>query len=126
MKEIILLLTTDNENVTEKNLLTVNNECENNESVEVENNVIEIEENVTIKGKKRVANPVLWKKNIAKVMRAEGKEHISLRKKVVQPRKTGPPCTCKMECFKNITDEQKVLLLKLFNDIGEKTGYVFS
>lgn len=25
-----------------------------------------------------------------------------------------------MECFKNVTDEQKVLLLKLFNDIGNK------
>lgn len=76
-----------------------------NESVEVENNEIEIDENVTIKGKKRVANPVLWKRNIAKMMRVEGKDHTSLKKKVVQLRKTGPPCTCKMECFKNVTDE---------------------
>lgn len=36
--------------------------------------------NVTIKGKKRVANPVFWKRNIVKVMRAKRKDHTSLKK----------------------------------------------
>lgn len=45
---------------------------------------------LTLKAKKKVANPVLWKSNIAKVMRAEGKDHTSLKKKIVRMRKTGP------------------------------------
>ncbi|KAL4154023.1 hypothetical protein QTP88_001856 [Uroleucon formosanum] len=75
----------DNENVAE---------IENDESVENEviNNEIE-----TFKGKKRVANPVLWKRNITKTMRAEGKDLVNLKNKVVQSRKTGPPCTCNKE-----------------------------
>lgn len=45
-------------------------------------------------GKKRKMNKCLWKRNVAKRNKAEGKQHTSLRKKEISSRSTGPDCLC--------------------------------
>lgn len=62
----------------------------------------------------------MWKRNVTKVLRAKGQEYVSLRNKFVKKRVTGPPCKCKLKCFKIVTDEQKLMLLNIFNGIGDK------
>lgn len=43
-----------------------------------------------------------------------------LRKKIVKKRVTGPPCKCNLKCFNNVTDKQRLILLNIFNEIGNK------
>jgi len=71
-------------------------------------------------GKKRVATPLGWKRNIVKAKRAKGEGIVSLRGKIVQKRTTGVDCKCKSECFKQFTDEQKKLTINIFNNILNK------
>lgn len=121
--EGIFALTSDTEDVIEdNNLLVVENYIEVNESVEnsivTEENAFEInnEECSTSKGKKRTLNPSVWKRNVTKELRAKGQKCVSLRKKRV----TGPPCKCNLKCFNNVTDKQRLILLNIFNEIGNK------
>lgn len=75
----------------------------------------------TLKGKKREKSPLRWKRNIVIVQRAQGNETISLRNKIIKKRElTGPDCKCKLKCFSKFTDEQKLLILNIFNTIGDK------
>ncbi|KAL5246297.1 hypothetical protein ACI65C_013705 [Semiaphis heraclei] len=72
-------------------------------------------------GKKRKINKSNWQRNITKKCRSEGVEHISLRNKIiVPPRTTGPDCHCNQKCFTNVSDDQKMNLLAIFNNIGDK------
>lgn len=71
--------------------------------------------------KKRKSNKALWKRTITKKSRAEEKPHTSLRKKEIFSRSTGPDCKCKMNCFTNVIDSDKILLLSSFNNIGKKS-----
>lgn len=54
------------------------------------------------------------------MQRALGNETISLKNKIIKKRKTVPDCKCKLGCFEKFTDEQKNLILNIFNAIGEK------
>jgi len=125
--EGIFALTSDTEDVVEdNNLLVLENDIEVNENVEnsivAEENAFEInnEECSTSRGKKRTLNPSMWKRNVSKELRAKGQECVSLRKKFVKKRVTGPPCKCNLKCFNNVTDEQRLILLNIFNEIGNK------
>jgi len=51
------------------------------------------------KGKKRKLNLSKWERNMSKEKKAKGIGHISLRKKVVPPRLTGPDCLCRKKMF---------------------------
>lgn len=51
---------------------------------------------------------------------ALGEQHISLRKNVISARVIGPECQCNKKCFSNVSDEDKITLLSIFNSIGDK------
>lgn len=68
------------------------------------------------KGKKRKANPQLWKKNHLKTARLEGAAHVSIKGKQVAAKVTGPDCSCKRLCMKKISDEEKnSIISRLYN-----------
>ncbi|CAI6374563.1 unnamed protein product [Macrosiphum euphorbiae] len=110
------------------NLEAVDNNIENSEGNMENNNLDAVEDNTENneqesyirKGKKRSSNPLIWKRNVTKVLRAQGKECVSLRNKIIKRRVTGPPCKCKLQCFEAVTDEQKHLLINMFNNIADK------
>lgn len=88
-----------------------------------ESNNSDEEVNVTTaaKGKKRLAKPSTWKRNLTKKQRATGKEYKSIyTNKIVPKRVTGPACKCTYKCFSKITDEDKSNILESFNAIGDK------
>lgn len=72
-------------------------------------------------GKKRKLNLSKWERNVTKEKKAKGIGHISLRKKVVPPRVTGPDCLCRKKCFVSVSDEDKISLISIFNSIGDKS-----
>lgn len=75
----------------------------------------------TKKGKKRTRNDLIWKRNISKNNRAEGKAYKSIyNKKQVPKRTTGQPCKCIHKCFTNITDIEKLSLLETFKLMKNK------
>lgn len=67
----------------------------------------DVDEGVIKKGKKRILNKHLWAQNVAKRLKATGVEHVSLKKKLVPMRVTGPDCMCKMSCFAKIKFQMK-------------------
>lgn len=73
------------------------------------------------KGKKRKLNLSKWERNMSKEKKAKGIGHILLRKKVVPPRLTGPDCLCRKKCFVNVVDEDRISLISIFNNIGDKS-----
>lgn len=84
------------------------------ESAESFSSISEIvqEENIKPKSRKRKANPALWKRNRAKVLRNSGQEYKTLKKgKLVPSRKIGLPCTdsCRRKCTLKITEDDKDL-----------------
>ncbi|KAL5239153.1 hypothetical protein ACI65C_006563 [Semiaphis heraclei] len=58
---------------------------------------------------------------MSKEKKAKGIGHISLRKKVVPPRLTGPDCLCRKKCFVNVVDEDRISLISILNNIGDKS-----
>ncbi|KAJ8255140.1 hypothetical protein GJAV_G00201380 [Gymnothorax javanicus] len=72
-----------------------------------------------IHGKKR-KNEKEWKANKRKSLRAEGKEYVSTRGKVVAARTTGTKCRCRRQCLESFSDETKVMLLEKFNMLAEQ------
>lgn len=73
----------------------------------------------TTSSKKRKRNLSMWQRNITKVKNAQGIEHISLRKKLVPPKVTGPDCLCSKNCSVNVSSS-RITLLTYFNSIGDK------
>ena len=54
--------------------------------------------------RKIVAHPESWAKNVAKANRDRGLAYISQgSKKMIPPKKVGPPCDCKDKCFDRVT-----------------------
>lgn len=47
-------------------------------------------------------------------------EHVSLRNKQISKRVRGPNCLCKNKCFSLFSDENKDIIISLFNVIGDK------
>lgn len=77
-------------------------------------------EPLTVFSKKRKRNLSKWQRKVTKLKKAKGDEHISLRKKVVPSRVTGPDCLCSKKCFVNVSDEYNIALIYAFNNIGVK------
>nr|CAH7732169.1 unnamed protein product [Callosobruchus chinensis] len=69
---------------------------------------------ITKVGKKRLRFPEKWRKNVAKALRNNGKEYVSVSKdgKVRPARTIQPPCgdKCKLQCSKKFTEEDRNLL----------------
>lgn len=74
-----------------------------------------------LKVKKRKLKLSKWERNMSKENKAKGIGHISLRKKVVPPRLTEPDCLCRKKCFVNVLDEDRISLISIFNNIGDKS-----
>jgi len=113
----ILCLDTDDE--CEKNKLDGPNIIEATDSSNSDEETIN--EVPTRNSKKRIANPSLWKRNVAKKHRAAGEEYTSIyTNKVVPKRVTGRACKCIYKCFSKITDTDKSSIINTFNAIGNK------
>lgn len=75
------------------------------------------------KGEKRTKQPENWKRNIIKKKRNSGMEYEShsLMKKVKPARQIKNPCaeTCKLECYKNFSDDERKHLFNLYWALGD-------
>lgn len=70
------------------------------------------------KGKKRKRDPKAWKKNKRKVLRDSGKQYVSSRGKIVQERKMGPPCKCRLNCTTRVPENARKILFKEYWVLG--------
>lgn len=79
--------------------------------------------NIENKGKKHVAKPEQWQKNLAKRARNSGTSYTSSSssKKVFEERKLLPPCNdkCKLKCPTKITEDQRNLIFKDYWSLGD-------
>lgn len=73
-----------------------------------------------IKKNRKSVNPATWKRNIKKTCIAEGKSYVNWKGVNVGPRQTGPNCHCKFKCFEKVSEEKRKVVLKNFNEIGDK------
>lgn len=73
------------------------------------------------KGRKRKRNEKYWKQNRAKTLRNTGKEYITKKNKIAEPRNVKPPCTdkCRIKCFEKITADQRQAIFDVFWNLGE-------
>nr|CAH7738830.1 unnamed protein product [Callosobruchus chinensis] len=78
---------------------------------------------ITKVGKKRLRFPEKWRKNVAKALRNNGKEYVSVSKdgKVRPARTIQPPCgdKCKLQCSKKFTEEDRNLLFTEYWNLGD-------
>lgn len=72
------------------------------------------------RGRKRVRNESGWQRNVRKKLKASGAEHVNSVKKIVPKRTIGASCTCRLKCFDNINEAQRMSILTSFNEIGTK------
>lgn len=108
---------------TVQNKKNLNNTTYNVEYNDDEVRIIEAsdeEDAQVIRGKTKTKNTEKWKRNICKNAKASGEEHISLRGKLVLSRKIGSDCKCKNKCFVKVSDEEKNIIINIFNKIGNK------
>jgi hypothetical protein len=74
------------------------------------------------KGKKRIANPKIWKKNLKKMCRNTGKKYISHSKnpKAVKEKTLKPPCgeKCKLKCTEKINHLSRETIFKNYWVLG--------
>ncbi|XP_065336438.1 uncharacterized protein LOC135937254 [Cloeon dipterum] len=64
--------------------------------------------------------PENWIRNKLKSARLTGSEFINEKGDVIPARKTGNSCSCKMNCLKKTTNEEKDSMIKLFNSLQTK------
>ena len=74
-----------------------------------------------IKPRKRPRNEMKWQKNLRKAKKARGEEHTSYKGDVIPSRVTGPPCDCKRQCFAKFSEEDRLEIIRSFNDLSDKT-----
>ena len=71
--------------------------------------------------RKRARRPETWKREAAKVKRARGEEYVSPSTgRVVAARTTGPPCTCRLNCFERFSQSEKLQVIQSFYTLGSK------
>lgn len=75
--------------------------------------------NEPLKTRKRKINFVKWVQNVRKRNRNEGKQYTSKKGTIVPPRATSN-CDCKRKCTRKFSGEDKVNILKNFNDLKDK------
>ncbi|KAL0881444.1 hypothetical protein ABMA27_001307 [Loxostege sticticalis] len=61
-----------------------------------------------------------WIANKRKSLKNQGKSHISKRGRLVEARKMGPPCNCKLECGKKILEAEREDIFNNFWTLGQK------
>jgi len=87
---------------------------------EVQNNDKEIEQNpspVSVdsnnkRKRRKVAEPKQWKRNVQKILRAEGKPFIDAK----EERALKPPCNCKKQCILKVPQETRIAIHAEFWD----------
>lgn len=65
-------------------------------------------------GKKRLQRKVLWKKNIRKLKRAEGKSYVNTAGSVVAQKTLGENCNCPRKCFDKIGEGCQVIFTEFY------------
>lgn len=70
--------------------------------------------------RKRKRNPKEWTRSVNKRKKAEGEEHERRDGTRIPARKTGPPCTCKRNCFSFFTEVERQQIVTEFNALGSK------
>ena len=76
-----------------------------------------------IRGRKRIKNEHLWKHNIAKRRRNEGKSYLSYRGVIKPERVVKPACgsNCKFRCNQNFTEHERETIFHTFWETGSIT-----
>ena len=60
-----------------------------------------------------------WKRNKRKIAFARGQATTDCRGRPLPPRKTGPSCGCRRECFTQVDDQERRKILETFNGMGD-------
>lgn len=85
-----------------------------------------VDTDIQQRSRKRKANPKLWKKHQAKLLRNSGKAYTSLSKskKLFDAKKMGPVCSgkCKLKCSTKFTHEERLSILRI---IGQQLICIF-
>lgn len=66
-------------------------------------------------GRKRLQRRVLWKRNIIKSRRAEGKSYVNTAGTVVAEKTLGEPCNCSKKCFDKIGEGCRLIFAAFYN-----------
>lgn len=67
------------------------------------------------------SDPLNWTRNKEKKLRAEGKEFVSnTTNKLIKEKTTGLDCKCAYQCYSKINDDEKKLIINIFNSINSK------
>lgn len=81
--------------------------------------------------RKRTRNEKKWQKNVAKKMRLQGKPYqskVAKKNKIVEARSLKPSCKCRAECFKKLSEEQRVKIFESFwsdcNNWDQRRQYI--
>lgn len=72
--------------------------------------------------KRKSVNSNMWKRNVSKRMRTEGKEYTSSRGKLIKKKEIGNDCNCRWKCFEKVSVDQRTKIFDSFYQIGSKTG----
>ena len=87
----------------------------------------ELDRSSQIKTRKRLRNPDLWKRNKRKRLRNRGEAYENSKGVLVPARASGDHCKCKLNCFVNISANDRAKILEEFNDLASfdvQNGYL--
>ena len=96
--------------------ISSNNSIRNNESTDIDQNP----KSPNKKTRKRLRNPVAWKKNQRAQLKNSGQEYISRTGKIIPAKVIKPPCSnkCKYKCSERISEEQRCDIFKMYWDFS--------
>lgn len=60
-----------------------------------------------------------WKRNVKKHALNAGKAFKNTKERFVHARETGPACGCKLQCFENVSPEERKRILDFFNGLAD-------
>ncbi|CAH0723932.1 unnamed protein product, partial [Brenthis ino] len=89
-------------------------------------------ENVSEQNRKRKRNENMWKKNVSKKLRNEGKSYMSATRKIVPERNIKNSCSekCKLQCSTKFTETERKSIFKSYcsdlNDFEGRPSFVIT
>ncbi|XP_022829721.1 uncharacterized protein LOC111358696 [Spodoptera litura] len=78
--------------------------------------------------KRRLRNPEEWHKQKQKRLRIAGLEYINANGKVVPPKRPGPDCNCRRQCFQKVPEDIRLKTFQGFYSMkthDEQNAYLF-